>query len=317
MPTRPPLTHPRARFTRRRVATPSDVLRHCAVTFSMRRYRRRAARLERRAEETSRAGVHPLLAAVLVVTLLALVWSRGWLPAGLGVPPPRTLISVEGHLVAVPAPSRDGVRMLPPVRATTTGRYAFLDATPTGDPIGFDPCRPVRYVVRPDGAPAVGDQLIAEAVATISRATGLAFVDVGYTSEGPSLHRPLVQARYGEGWVPVLFAWSDAQADPELGGSTAGLGGSSVVPAASGPGEFLAGGRVLLDAPDLLAILAGPDGYARARSVVVHELAHVVGLDHVDDPGELMAPVMGQRTDLGTGDLAGLAREGQVACDGV
>jgi hypothetical protein len=73
---------------------------------------------------------------------------------------------------------------------------------------------------------------------------------------------------------------------------------------------------VLLDAPDLAAILAAPDGYARARAVLVHEVAHVIGLDHVDDAGELMAPTMGVRTGLGPGDLAGLARVGQVACDG-
>lgn len=283
----------------------------------MRRWRRRAARLERRGGgATARAGVHPLLAIALVTALAGLAWSHGLLPAALGIPQPRALISVEGHLVAVPAPAKTQVRVLPAVPVTTTGPYAFLIMTPTGAPVGFDPCRPIRYVVRPDEAPSDGDRMIAEAVATISRATGLAFVDAGYTSEEPLLHRPLVQARYGDGWAPVLFAWSDARASPELAGSTAGLGGSSVVPAASGPREFLAGGRVLLDAPDLTAILAGPDGYARAGAVIVHEVAHVVGLDHVNDPDELMAPVMGQRTDLGPGDLAGLARVGQVACDG-
>jgi hypothetical protein len=264
---------------------------------------------------TARAGVHPLLAIALVVALLGLGWSHGLLPAGLGIPRPRALISVEGRRVAVPAPT-NGVRVLPPVPITTSGPYAFLTTTPTGAPIGFDPCRPVRYVVRPDGEPSAGDRLIAEAVATISHATGLSFVSAGYTSEEPLLHRPLVQERYGDGWAPVLFAWSDARTYPELAGPTAGLSGSSVVPAASGSREFLAGGRVLLDAPDLTEILAGPDGYARARAVIVHEVAHVVGLDHVDDPGELMAPVMGERTDLGPGDRAGLALVGQVACDG-
>lgn len=292
-------------------------MRNCGVTLSMRRYRRQAARLEQRGgASAARAGLNPILVVGLIGALLGLAWSRGVLPTWLGIAPPRTFITVQGRLVAVPAPAKDAVRVLPGVEVATTGSYAFLDVTASGAPIGFDPCRPIRYVVRPDGAPAAGDQLIAEAVATISSATGLAFVDAGYTSEEPLLDRPLMQARYGDGWAPVLFGWSDEHTYPELAGPTAGLGGASVVPAASGPGEFLAGGRVLLDAPDLTAILASPDGYARARAVIVHEVAHVIGLDHVADAGELMAPTMGARTELGPGDLAGLARVGQVACDG-
>ncbi|MGV8976468.1 MAG: matrixin family metalloprotease [Cellulomonas sp.] len=283
----------------------------------MRRYRRQAARIERRgARAATRGGLNPLLAGGLVVALLGLAWSRGALPAWLPIAAAPRFITIQGRLVAVPAPVKDAVRVLPHVGVASSGSYAFLDVTASGAPVGFDPCRPVGYVVRPDGAPAAGDQLIAEAVATISGATGLAFVDAGYTSEEPVLDRPLVQARYGDGWAPVLLAWSDDGAYPELSGPTAGLGGASVVPAAKGSGEFLAGGRVLLDAPDLTAILASPDGYARARAVIVHEVAHVVGLDHVADAAELMAPTMGALTELGPGDRAGLALVGQVPCDG-
>lgn len=287
------------------------------MTLSMRRYRRQAERIERRGgAAVTRAGLNPILAVGLIGAVLGLAWSRGALPAWLPIAPPPKFITVQGRLVAVPAPAKGAVRVLPPVAVATSGSHAFLYVTASGAPIGFDPCRPIRYVVRPDGAPAAGDQLIAEAVAVISGATGLAFVDAGYTSEEPLLDRPLVQARYGDGWAPVLFGWSDEGTDPELAGPTAGLGGVSVVPAATGPGEFLAGGRVLLDAPDLTAILASPDGYARARAVVVHEVAHVVGLDHVADAGELMAPAMGALTALGPGDRAGLALVGQVPCDG-
>jgi len=282
----------------------------------MRRYRRQAARAERLVAPRRRHALHPAMAFLLGATVLLFAWYRGALTPVFGISPPRTLVSIEGRLVAVPAPVPGATRPLPAVPVTTQGSYAFLNTTPSGRPVGFDPCRPIRFVVRPDGAPAVGNQLIAEAVATISRATGLSFVDAGFTTEVPILERPLVQARYGSGWVPVLFAWSDPTVDPELAGSTAGLGGSSVVPAAAGSDEFLAGGRVLIDGPDIAAILATPDGYARARAILVHELAHVVGLDHVSDPTELMAPVMSGLTSLGPGDLQGLALVGQIACDG-
>ncbi|NTW39929.1 MAG: matrixin family metalloprotease, partial [Cellulomonadaceae bacterium] len=83
----------------------------------------------------------------------------------------------------------------------------------------------------------------------------------------------------------------------------------------SGAGTWLAAGRLVLDRDDLTAMLTRADGYAEARAIVVHELAHVLGLDHVQDPGELMNPTTSTRTDLGPGDLAGLALVGQVACE--
>ena len=73
-------------------------------------------------------------------------------------------------------------------------------------------------------------------------------------------------------------------------------------------------GRVVLDGPDLAAMLERPGGADRARAIVVHELAHVLGLVHVDDTGELMHPLTRDRTDLGPGDRQGLALLGQVAC---
>ena len=50
------------------------------------------------------------------------------------------------------------------------------------------------------------------------------------------------------------------------------------------------------------------------RAIVQHELGHVLGLDHVDDPGELMYDTSSGRTDFGPGDLEGLARLAGVPC---
>ena len=66
---------------------------------------------------------------------------------------------------------------------------------------------------------------------------------------------------------------------------------------------------------DLNAMMVRHGGYEQARAIVVHELAHVLGLDHVDDPDELMHPVTASRTGLGPGDLQGLALLGQAACE--
>lgn len=227
---------------------------------------------------------------------------------------PRVMVEVDGRAFAVPRPAPADGRVLPAVPVTSTGSYAFLH-TVDGAPVGYDPCRPVAYVVRPDGAPAGGQELVDEAIAEIGAATGLEFVYAGETDEVPAVDRDLIQARYGATrWAPVLIAWSTGQEMPGLAGDVAGIGGSAAVPGADGSGLWLAAGRLALDSEDLGRMLdAGYRG--AARGVVVHELAHVVGLDHVDDPSELMFPTTSARVDLGPGDRAGLALVGQVACE--
>jgi hypothetical protein len=48
--------------------------------------------------------------------------------------------------------------------------------------------------------------------------------------------------------------------------------------------------------------------------VVLHELGHLVGLAHVNDPQQLMYSRGSTSNGLGPGDLAGLARLGEGAC---
>lgn len=95
----------------------------------------------------------------------------------------------------------------PPAVADAAG-YRFMDSPdPAQEMVAFDPCRPVHYVVRPDGVPAGGQQLIAEGVAEVSAATGLRFVYDGTTTEAPADDRdPYQPDRYGRRWAPVLIA---------------------------------------------------------------------------------------------------------------
>lgn len=207
---------------------------------------------------------------------------------------------------------------VPPAPPVGEGGYTFLyrqDDGTSDRPVAFDPCRTIRYVVRPDGAPEWGQQALTEAITAVSAATGLQFEDAGATTELPITQRPLYQPeRYGDAWAPVAIAWSDETETPGLAGYIAGMATGSAVQDFGDQLVFVSG-QVILDAPDLTAIAASGDGYEVARATIMHELGHLVGLDHVADPAQLM---FSEGTDgvvaFGDGDLRGLAQLGSGDC---
>ena len=197
--------------------------------------------------------------------------------------------------------------------------YRFVAHQPgrPDDPVTYDPCSTIHLVVNDTLAPAGSDRILAEAGAAVGSATGLRLVVDGRTDEAPTRDRPLRDpVRYGRGWSPVLVAWTTPEQVPDLKGRPVGLGGSArVVDEMSGRSTYVTG-TVALDTPVLTTILSRPDGEAEVRAIVMHELGHVVGLAHVNDPRELMnADNVGQKA-FGPGDLTGLAALGRGRCAG-
>lgn len=202
----------------------------------------------------------------------------------------------------------------PVVVESAAHTFSVMQADSSG-PVAYDPCRAIRVVVNERAAPAGSDGIVAEALAEIGRATGLVFEVEGPTAEPPGDDRqPRQPDRYGDRWAPVLVAWSDPVESPALAGDVAGTGGSTWVGAAPNRAVFVTG-AVSLDGPQLGEQLSRPDVRSSVRAVVMHELAHVVGLDHVDDPAELMYPSSQPGVvAFGSGDLTGLARLGRGEC---
>ena len=279
----------------------------------------RSLRRARRRARVVRKGV----ALVVLVGLTAGVWLRIRSTAPAQAPsatPPADVatsqvVSLEGG-VPPPSPEEQPHPLgEPPPLPEGGGAYQFLMRQQGSDePVAYEPCRPLHLVVNSRTAPPEGDQLLAEALAGIGRSTGLQLIFDGPTDEPPDARRaPYQPQRYGERWAPVLVAWSDPGEQPRLAGRTAGLGGSTAVRSSAENLEVYVSGGVVLDGPQLGRMLEERGGAAQVRSVILHELGHLVGLGHVDDESQVMHHG-GNVTEFGAGDLTGLALLGRGRC---
>ncbi len=203
-----------------------------------------------------------------------------------------------------------------PAEVPPGGVYAFLQTQPgTKDvPVTWSPCREIRYEINADGAPgSAGDAeaLVAEAVAEVSQVSGLRFDYLGRTDRRPSWKESLVPMGRKE---PVLIAWADEDEVEELEGNVAGVGGAVAQSSGTGDAMRYVTGQVTLDS-EVYDDLAGErDGVVQMRAILLHELGHLVGLDHVDSPAELMFEDNVGQPDFSTGDRNGLVVLGQGRC---
>ena len=271
------------------------------------------------------SGLLGLLAVLLVVggSLGAAVltgavpwpWDRA-APAGLA---PDRSVPVAAAPTDRPTPGVEASRSPrgnPAPAPVAGGPHAFSLVQADGvTPVAYDPCRVVHYAIRPDGSPPGGEEMVHAAVARIAQVTGLVFVHDGPTDEVPAAEREAFQPdRYGDRWVPVLVAWETEAENPDLAGDIVGRAGSLAVSLGEGTRVYVTG-TVSLDAGQFPEILDQRDGEATASGIVLHELAHLVGLAHVHDESQLLHPqTVPGVTDLADGDLTGLARLGRGAC---
>ncbi|WP_104105994.1 hypothetical protein [Nocardioides sp. 616] len=226
---------------------------------------------------------------------------------GLGV---VLVLLVAGFLTSTD-PQVARVRELFGIEVTPTGdvpgaHYTFMQHQQgSPEPIGYDPCTPIRYEVNAAGAPEDYLEYVETSVERVSEASGLVFEYVGLTDsrnfdlDGDVAGRP-----------PVLVGWATEDEYEPLAGNVAGVAGSAALPVFPGHAQYVTG-RVVLDTE-----VFGSSAFTghQLQPIVDHEFAHLVGLDHVEDPGELMDTDGTAVTRFGEGDLAGLARLGALPC---
>ena len=161
------------------------------------------------------------------------------------------------------------------------------------------PAAALRHQCRP--GPAGCRAARGGSIRTISEATGITFINDGPTSEAPSPTRaPYQKDLYGDRWAPLLIAWTTPEQAPQLKGPVIGTGGSTHFSFGDGPKSFVTG-SLELDAPQIEDDLDRAEGAAYATAVILHELGHVMGLEHVDDPAQLMYPEIGAPHGLADG----------------
>ncbi|MGZ4486217.1 MAG: matrixin family metalloprotease, partial [Nocardioidaceae bacterium] len=194
--------------------------------------------------------------------------------------------------------------------------------------VRWDPCHTITYRVNltysgsTAGQKAAALKDVKTAVAKLSAVTGIPFYYEGATTQIPTSASWWQRQTSAD----LVIAWVDQTRtatrstllgkDPS-GRWTSGTGGHVFKYWSSGGKWQLASGRgyVVLDAAQRGKYRAGFGSGVTRGSLLLHELGHVVGLEHVGAVTETMYPVIRSRSAASyyAGDRAGLAKLGRSA----
>ena len=210
----------------------------------------------------------------------------------------------------VPAPA-DGPAM--PDRSNARSYAVWRNGN--GTDARWDPCSgPVSVRVNTALAPVGALAEVRTALAAVTAATGLRFDVIGSTTFVPTTTNAAARP------ADLVVAWANrgvgaGRSDLYSTGAIAQGGWSSTGSSTDGGATWnwrINSGMVVVD-PAATAALRSGFGSGRTRgSVLLHELGHVVGLQHVGDRGQTMYPSVSDTSSgsYGAGDRAGLRAVG-------
>lgn len=159
------------------------------------------------------------------------------------------------------------------------------------------------------------------AFSVLGRATGITFRYLGTTTVVPT--GTTWSESLGDAEIVVAWVRQGSRSSTLLGragaGYAAGTGGFAYKtwtwPVGSAPQAAIGRGFVVLNAAVVTSFTAGFGAGSTRGQLLLHELAHVVGLKHVSSAAQLMYPVLVPRATSAyrPGDVAGLRLVGRPA----
>ncbi len=213
--------------------------------------------------------------------------------------------SSDGASAPTPSPT-----VAEPTPTTTSADGVSVFAVrDDGTPVRWDPCTPIRWAHDLRGAPDGAEALVEAAFKQLSFATRLPFAP---TDHAPSdvLGRDRSTVGADGRWAPILIGWtSDDLTDLPLELTDRAVAIPVAVDAEGG--QVIVTAQVAFNTSWPLDMELG-ERHTSWGIVILHELGHVLGLDHVTGDGALMAPSPGfGDPELTEGDLADLAAVGR------
>jgi len=201
---------------------------------------------------------------------------------------------------------------LQPTTRPSADVFGFYIKDSAGNPARWNRCAPIRYAINASSVPSSKPgavETIRAAIQEIASASGYTFQEIGDTAVVPNTGEP-------ETWMTnqadLFIGFADPVLVARLTGPVAGTTQHRLV---YGPDGALriTGAGIAIDATEDIAAGFSTRGLG---PIVLHELGHVLNLDHVSDPEQLMSPVLNDDSPshLQPGDLAGLAQLGLQAC---
>jgi predicted Zn-dependent protease len=152
----------------------------------------------------------------------------------------------------------------------------YADLQRNGYPVTYSPCEKWAVSINTFSAPPGYRSAVKAVIAEIRNLTGLKLVLGDDTDEVPTEDRRVYQPElYGDRPAPILIGWIDAE--PSF---VSGHDGSNVIVTEDGEQTYLSG-MIRLNADGVLT-------EDELRAVLLHEMAHVVGLADSADEGSIM-----------------------------